>query len=157
MVVLLHHWSHFVNEFRCFLTKLLFKMSQASEPAWCDMCVTEKLHMCLHVCVCVGAHVRRSALHSCTRFWSEAGYCLLWKYYCKCLLLLRCETVGVLCALHGLCGGIAVVVLVSGGWSWRRWGGSLLLLSPPHSVSHRPAPGLWPIAPWVMGRPIGVD
>ena len=42
-----------MNESRCFLTKLLFKMSQASEPAWCDMCVTEKLRMCLHVCVCV--------------------------------------------------------------------------------------------------------
>lgn len=39
----------------------------------------------------------------------------------------------------------------------RRRGVSLLLPSPPHSVSHRPAPGLWPVAPWVMGRPIGVD
>ncbi len=35
------------------------------------------------ICVCVQASVRRS----CAELWSEAGFCLLWKYYCKCLLL----------------------------------------------------------------------
>ena len=126
----------------CFLKCLRLQNQRGVTCAWRRSCVRVCTCVCVCVycvcaCMCVGAHVRRSALHSCARFWSEAGYCLLWKYYCKCLLLLRCETVGVLCALHGLCGGIVVlVVLVSGGWSGWRWGGgggylsfSLLLLT----------------------------
>lgn len=53
-----------------------------------------------------------------------------------------------------VCEGIVVVVL--GGVYMCVCGGVLCPFSP-LSVSHRPAPCLWPIASWVMGRPIGVD
>lgn len=69
-----------------------------------EECVFE---VSLHACVCVQ--------HSCVRFWCEAGCCLLWKYYCKCLLLLQCETVGVLCVPCGLTG-VCVCKCVCMNW-----------------------------------------
>lgn len=58
-----------------------------------------------------------------------------------------CTAAGVwrVCVCEGMVVVMLVVVVLRGG------GAGVLC------VSHRPAPSLWPSAPWVMGRPIGVD
>lgn len=90
--------NHFLFQF---YSGIGVRAQRGATRVWWAKCVFMPASGCLY------------ALHSCAGLWSEAGCCLLWKYYCKCLLLLQCYTVGAWVWARG--GMVVVVVVVMGG------------------------------------------